>query len=49
MTIKMVRGCIHNSLCVDDKQESDLTDEERQVVLKTIFEHLKAQNLNYVL
>jgi hypothetical protein len=45
----MVRGCIHNSLCVDGKQEINMTDEERQVVLKTIFEHLKAQDFNYVL
>ena len=49
MTIRMVRGCIHNSLCVDGKQEINMTDEERQVVLKTIFEHLKAQDFTQVL
>ena len=36
MTIRMVRGCIHNSLSVDGKEEIDMTDEESQVVLKTI-------------
>ena len=49
MIIKVVRGCICNSLSVDGKEEIDMTDEERQVVLKTIFEHLKAKDLNYVL
>ena len=49
MIIKMVRGCICNSLSVDGKEEIDMTDEERQVVLKTIFEHFRPQDLNYVL
>ena len=45
----MVRGCICNSLSVDGNEEIDMTDEERQVVLKTIFEHFRPQDLNYVL
>lgn len=49
MTIIMVRGCICGSLSVDGKEDIDMTDEERQVVLKTIFEHFKPQDLNYVL
>jgi len=49
MTIKMVRGCICDSLCIDGKEEIDMTDEERQVVLNTILERLKPQDLNYVL
>lgn len=49
MTIKMVRGCICDSLSVDGKEEIDMTDEERRVVLKMIFEHFRPQDLNYVL
>jgi hypothetical protein len=45
----MVRGCIHDSLRVDGKEEIDLTDEERQVVLKNIFEYIKPKDLNNVL
>ena len=49
MTIRMIRGCICGSLSVNGKEEIDMTDEERQVVLKTIFEHFRPQDLNYVL
>lgn len=49
MIIRMVRGCICNSLNVDGKEEIDMTDKERLVVLKAISEHLKPQNLNNVL
>ena len=49
MKIQMTRGCIANSLTVDGKEEIDLSDNERQEVLRHIFEHLKAQDLNYVL
>ena len=49
MTIRMVRGCIHDSLRVDGKDEIDLTDEERQVVLKKIFEYIKPEHFNNVL
>jgi hypothetical protein len=49
MIIKMVRDCICGSLSIDGKEEINMTDEESLVVLKTIFEHLKAQDLNYVL
>jgi hypothetical protein len=45
----MACGCIGNSLSVGGKERIDMTDERRQVVLKTIFEHLKPQDLNYVL
>lgn len=49
MILRMVRGCICDSLSVDGKEEIDLTDEERQEVLKKIFEHLKPQDLNNIL
>ena len=49
MKIQMTRGCIANSLTIDGKEEIDLSDNERQEVLRHIFEHLKAQDLNYVL
>ena len=49
MILKMVRGCVHDSLSVDGKEEINLTDEERQEVLKNIFEHLKPTDLNFVL
>ena len=38
-----------NSLTVDDKEEMDLTDDERRNVLKRIFEHLKPNDLNGVI
>ena len=46
MILKMVRGCIADSLTVDGKEEIDLTDVERREVLRRIFEHLKPENLN---
>ena len=49
MKIQMTRGCIANSLTVDGKEEIDLSDIERLEVLRHIFEHLRAQDLNYVL
>ena len=49
MILRMVRGCIHDSLSVDGKEEIKLTDEERKVVLRKVFEHLKPEDLNYVL
>jgi hypothetical protein len=49
MILRMVRGCIHDSLCVDGKEEIDLTDEERIEVLRKIFDQLKPQDLNNVL
>ena len=49
MKIQMTRGCIANSLTIDGKEETDLSDNERLEVLRHIFEHLKARDLNYVL
>lgn len=49
MILRMVRGCIHDSLSVDGKEEIKLTDEERKVVLRKVFEHLNPEDLNYVL
>ena len=49
MILRMVRGCIHDSLRVDGKEEIYLTDEERQEVLNKILEHLKPNDLNLVL
>ena len=49
MIIRMVRGCICDSLSVDGKEEIDLTDEERQVVLNNIFEYIKPEHLNNAL
>ena len=37
MLLKMVRGCMADSLTVDGKEEMDLTDGERKEVLKRIF------------
>ena len=38
-----------NSLTVDGKEEIYLTDGERKVVLKRIFEHLEPKDLNEVM
>lgn len=45
----MTRGCIADSLTIDGKEEIHLTDDERQEVLRHIFNHLKPEDLNYVL
>ena len=49
MRIKLVRGCVCDSLTVDGKDEYAMTDDERQDVLKKIFESLTPGDLNYVL
>lgn len=49
MILQMVEGCISSSLTADGKEEIDMTDEERRQVLKKIFEHLKPEDLNYVM
>lgn len=36
MKLQMVRGCVCDSLNVDGKEEIDLTDDERALVLRTI-------------
>ena len=41
MKIQMKRGYMVNSLTIDGKEEIDLSDNERQEVLRHIFEHLK--------
>ena len=41
MKIQLTRGCIAGSLTIDGKEEIHLTDEERQDVLRHIFNHLK--------
>ena len=38
MKIQMTRGCIAGSLTIDGKEEIHLTDDERQEVLRHIFE-----------
>ena len=49
MKILLTRGCIAGSLTIDGKEEIHLTDDERQKVLRHIFNHLKPEDLNYVL
>lgn len=49
MLLKMVRGCMANSLTVDGKEEMDLTDGERKKVLKRIFDRLEPKDLNEVM
>ena len=49
MKIQLIRGCIAGSLTIDGKEEIHLTDDERQEVLRHIFNHLKPEDLNYVL
>lgn len=49
MIIRMVRGCIHDSLSVDGNEEIKLTDEERMEVLRKVFDQLRPQDLNNVL
>ena len=49
MKIQLTRGCIAGSLTIDGKEEIHLSDEERQEVLRHIFNHLKPEDLNYVL
>ena len=49
MKIQLIRGCIAGSLTIDGKEEIHLTDDERQEVFRHIFNHLKPEDLNYVL
>ena len=49
MLLKMVRGCMADSLTVDGKEEMDLTSGERKEVLKRIFDHLGPKDLNEVM
>lgn len=49
MILKMVRGCMADSLTVDGKKEMDLTDGERKKVLKRIFDRLEPKDLNEVM
>ena len=49
MKIQLTRGCIAGSLTIDGKEEIHLTDEQRQEVLQHIINHLKPEDLNYVL
>ena len=49
MKLKLVRGCVYGSMTVDGTEEIRLSDKERQEVLNKIFEHLKPEDLNYVL
>ena len=49
MKLELIRGCICGSLNVDGTEEIDLTDDQRKEVLKKIFEHLKPEDLNYVM
>ena len=49
MKIQLTRGCTAGSLTIDGKEEIHLSDDERQKVLRHIFNHLKPEDLNYVL
>lgn len=49
MELKNVRGCVHDALLIDGKQEIDLTDEDRKMVLEKLFKSLRPSDLNYVL
>ncbi|MBP3732214.1 MAG: hypothetical protein J6I84_03105 [Bacilli bacterium] len=49
MKLELTRGCICDSLTVDDEEEIDLTDDVRKEVLRKIFEALRPEDLNYVL
>jgi hypothetical protein len=49
MKLELIRGCVCDSLNINDDREIDLTDEQRREVLKKIFKHLKPEDLNYVL
>ena len=49
MVLKLVKGCICDSMTVDDIEEIDLTDEQREKVIETIMKNLKPEDLNYLL
>ena len=49
MILKLVRGCVCDSMTVDDVEEIDLTDDQRRKVIETIMKNLKPEDLNYLL
>lgn len=52
MNIKMVRGCICDSLTIDGKEEINLNDRERVEIIKKVSRHLmklEARHLNELL
>lgn len=48
MNIKMVRGCICDSLTIDGKEEINLNDRERVEIIKKVSEHLKGLEARYL-
>jgi len=49
MELVLTKGCVAGSLTVDDIEEYEMTDEQRKETLMKIFNHLKPEDLNYVL
>lgn len=52
MEIKIVTGCICDSMTVDGIEEADMTDEQRKETLKKLGEFIATlgpENLNYIL
>lgn len=45
----MTRGCICDSLTVDDVEEINLDNDRRKEVIKKIFDNMKPEDLNYLL
>jgi hypothetical protein len=49
MKLKMVEGCMCDSLTVDGIEEIEMTDEKRQETINKIMESLEPKDLNYLL
>jgi hypothetical protein len=49
MKIKLTEGCICDSLEIDGEEEIDLTDEQRERILKKVCKEIKPKDLNYLL
>lgn len=51
MNLQLVRGCVCDSLTIDDRAEIDLTDTERQKAMNEVADWLKQHpnELNYLL
>lgn len=48
MNIKMVRGCICDSLTIDGKEEINLNDRERVEIIKKVSGHLMKLEARYL-
>lgn len=48
MNLKMIQGCVFDSLTIDGKEEINLNDIERKEIINKVCEHLKKIEPQYL-